>query len=418
MSFEVVGASHKTASLELRERITLGAEDRATLRRLKRDLCLDELVVLSTCNRFELYFIGCADSVVEFLAGRGGFPPAEAHNVMYGRGGAEAALHLFSVAAGLDSMVVGETEVLSQCKSAYEAALAAGVTGPVLNAAFQRAFEAAKKVHRRTALSRGRISVGSLAKALVSGKFGDLSGRTLVVIGAGTMARNALANLSELDPDEIIVVNRSRKSAAPLARKFGARTEILSRLAGILAKADVVVASAASPKAILTAGAVRRSQKKRGYRPCFLLDIAVPRNIDLAAGDVKGVTLLNIDSLQGLADRNAGARRRECPKARRIIETEAAKLERLLAERTVAPVITALQSKMDAVAEREVRRSLKRLKAGAAPEEELRKLATALSKRFLHGPVSALKEAAANGGAQEISRAALKLYGLAENDES
>jgi glutamyl-tRNA reductase len=419
MSFCVVGASHKTASLALRERMTLGdGVDGVLLRRVKKLCGLDELAVLSTCNRIELYFRGDAGRVVDFLAERGGFPAREADGVVYRFKDSAAARHLLRVAAGLDSMILGETEVLSQCKAAYEAALSAGVTGPVLNAAFQRALVGAKKIHTKTTVSRGRVSVGSIAAGFVAEAFGDLSGRTVLVIGAGTMAKNALFNLSRLGPDNIIVANRGTKRGSALAARFGGRAVRLSNVARHLPEADVVVASAASGAPLLTRRAVAASQKKRSGRECLLIDIAVPRNISADVDVVDGVRLLNIDSMKVLAEENAARRKSALPAAAKIVEREADALMEYLAERRAAPVIDALGRKLAAIAAREVKKAEKRLKAHGRAAEELERLSQSITAKILHGPLSALKDSAAQGDCEDLAAAVKTLYALEVDDEA
>ena len=289
MSFQVAGVNHRTASLELREKLAVPADDLpASIKRLRRECALESLVVLSTCNRLEFYFRGEVDSVISHLAAVGGFPAREAHNVIYSHKGAAAAEHLFSVTAGLDSMILGETEVLAQCKWAYETALEAGTTGPVLNAAFQQAFLAAKRVHSETPISRGHTSVGSVGTALVRKVFADLTARTVLVIGAGTMACNTLENLAALKPSEIVVANRSVKKGRALAAKFSGRAARLSSVPALLKTADVVVASASSPRHIITRTLLGEATHGRD-EPLVILDIAVPRNVEPCAGELPGV---------------------------------------------------------------------------------------------------------------------------------
>lgn len=415
MSFQVAGVNHTTASLELREKLAVPTDDLpASLRRLRRECALEELVVLSTCNRLEIYFRGEADSVICHLCETGGFPARKAHDVIYCHKGAAAAEHLFSVAAGLDSMILGETEVLAQCKSAYETALEAGATGPVLNAAFQQAFVAAKRVHSETPISRGHTSVGSVGTALVRKVFDDLAARTVLVIGAGTMAFNTLENLAALRPSEIVVANRSVKKGRMLAGKFSGRAARLSSVPALLRTADVVVAAAWSPEYIVTRKLLREAADGRDG-PLVILDIAVPRNVEPSAGELPGVALYNIDSLQDTADQNAKARKRAYPRAQKIVREEAARFEKRMAERTVAPLIASLKGKARRIAAAEARTAVKRLESGAAPADEIQRLARIIANKLLHAPISALKEAAANGGAQGLAEAARRLHGLKDD---
>ncbi|MCD6406104.1 MAG: glutamyl-tRNA reductase [Planctomycetes bacterium] len=419
MTLEVAGADHRSVPLEVREKVAVPGEIlTARLRDMRRCGRLTELVIISTCNRVEFYYRGSREALFDYVASTCGISVAEAEGLLYHYSGAEAAAHLFAVAAGLESMVLGETEVLSQCKAAYEEALAAGTTGPVTNAAFQRAFAAAKRVHSETAISRGRTSIGSIAATLAREEFGMLSDRTVLVIGAGTMARNTLQNLARLAPGRIVVANRSVKKAALLARSFGGRAARLSSLPRLAVQADVIVAAAARASYILTAKALVRSQKERKGAPCLILDIAVPRNVEPSAQKVKGVSLFNIDSLRELAHRNASARKRARGKAHRIIEAQAKDFEEHLAQRALAPVISALEEKARALAAGEVRRALRRIASGVSPGEEISILADRLVGKLLHAPVSALKESLAKGDTEALCEAAKRLHGLGNNGDT
>ncbi len=415
MSFSVAGVSHNTASLELREKLAVVAGDlRSSLAAIRRKCALDELVVLSTCNRLEFYFRGDGDQVIAHMAAAGGFPVHEAHNVIYRHDGEAAARHLFSVAAGLDAMIFGETEVLAQCKAAYEAALTAGATGAVLNAAFQQAFLTAKRVHCETAISRGHTSVGSVAAALVRRIFGGLDGRGVLVIGAGTMASNTLENLARLGPREVVIANRSIPRARELAGRFGGRAARLSSVESLLEETDVVVASASSASHIVTRDLLE-SVSLRRKSPFLILDIAVPRNVEPAVAELSGVSLYNIDSLKETADKNAKARKRASAMAHRIVSEEAGSFESLMAERRVAPLVAELKEMARKIASSEVRAALRRVESGAVAADEIEKLAHRVANKILHAPVAALKQAAANGGAERLADAARKLHGLKDD---
>jgi len=417
MILQVAGANHRTASLELRERLAACAGDLpAGLKRLRRECALEEVAVVSTCNRLEFYFVGDASRVMALMAQSGGFPPREAHNVIYHHEGEAAAEHLFAVAAGLDSMIVGETEILAQCKSAYEEALKEGVTGAILNAAFQQAFVAAKRVHSETAVSRGHASVGSVGAALAREFFGGLEGRSVLVIGAGTMACNTLENLARLGPSQIVVANRSVKKGRMLGARFSGRAARLSSVPQLLKTADVLVTSASSRRYLVTAEVLRRAVANRS-KPLLILDIAVPRNVEPASGELAHVRLYNIDSLQEMAEKNVRGRKKACSHARRIVREEAARFEKHLGERAAAPLIAQLKRKAGRIAAGEVRNALKRLESGAAPADEIERIAHSITNKFLHAPITALKAAAVNGGVQRLAEAARKLHGLKDDAE-
>lgn len=412
---EVIGANHKTAPLELRERLTGAVPTEGEGLRAARETCgLDELAVLSTCNRIEFYFSRSCDTehFGHWLSSAAGLSRDAADSALYRFRGAEAARHLFRVTCGLDAMVLGETEVFAQVKSAYEAARKAGTTGSALNPLFQRAFAAAKRVHSTTDLCKGSVSVGSVAARLIKREAGGLSGRLVVVIGAGAMAENLLANVAGLGSPRVVVVNRSSARGAALARRFGGRTAGLGEIGPLLASADVVIASTSGRSYLVTAESLRA---RSGSRPLVILDASVPRNVDPRVADKKGVRLFNIDDLKALSGAAAASRRGKAVKADAVVDEEVEAYRSWLAARQVLPVVEGLKSKASRIAEAEVEAAVKSVRSGASAESQLHKLAQRLTNRLLHDPLSALKAAADGEEAERLSEAARVLHGLPEN---
>jgi glutamyl-tRNA reductase len=338
MELFCLGLSHHTAAVSLRERFAVGAaEVPAFLPALLEEAGLGEAAVLSTCNRVEVYgaaadgaIAGAACSSV--LARRAG---TEAD--FYRHTGDDAVRHLLRVAAGLDSMVPGETEILGQVKAAYADAVRAGTAGPLLHRVFQHALGAAKAVHANTALSRGAVSVGSAAVALAVGVLGDLSACRALVLGAGEAGSLVMRSLTARGIGEIIVANRSPDRAARLASELGGRTVPFEGWREQLAEVGIVVASATAPGRLLRAAEMEPVMRARERRPLFLLDLAVPRDFDPAIGEIPGVRLFDVDALQAFAREGLASRAREMGRAEDIVAGRAAAIASRLNGRMPLP---------------------------------------------------------------------------------
>jgi len=331
----VAGISFKTAPVALREQLAVTPSRLIeTATRLKEQGGLSELALISTCNRVELYGVaGNAQGLAELL-GSLARTPVDVSPYIYVHRDADAARHLFSVASGLDSMVLGETEITGQMKTAYEAARAAKLTGRVINCAFQRAFQVVKDIRTKTQIGRGATSVGSVAVQLAEKIFGgDFRDKTVMIIGAGKMGEACIRHIAKNGVGSIIVANRSLEHAQALAREFGGRAvnymdEGLAAMAG----ADIVVSSTGCPETILDREDVEVVMRQRANRPLFLIDIAVPRDIDRAAQDVENVFLYDIDDLEQLVAGNVRMREQEMGPCRQIIEKHTAQLMAKLQE--------------------------------------------------------------------------------------
>jgi glutamyl-tRNA reductase len=325
----VAGISFKTAPVELREQLAVVPSRLIeTATRLKEQGGLSELALVSTCNRVELYGVADhAEGLVE-LVGSLARNQADVSPYVYVRTGEAAARHLFSVASGLDSMVLGETEITGQIKNAYDAALAAKLTGRVLNCAFQRAFQVVKAIRTKTQIGRGATSVGSVAVQLAEKIFGgDFRDKTVMIIGAGKMGEACIRHIAKNGVASIIVANRSLAHAEELAREFGGRAvNYMDDGIAAMVGADIVVSSTGCPATILDRDDVQTVMRQRSSRPLFLIDIAVPRDIDPAAHDVENVFLYDIDDLEQLVAENVKLRSQEMAPCRAIIEKHTAEL--------------------------------------------------------------------------------------------
>ena len=344
MKLFVAGLSYKTAPVAVRERAAVpAARLRCCACRLRIAGNLAELVVLSTCNRVELYGVTSGRTedlarLFEVLGGTG----TDWSRYLYIKAGEEAAQHLFSVASGLDSMVLGETEITGQVKQAYQAAQAARLTGRVTNRLFQTALQTAKETRTQTGIGRGATSVGSVAVELAQRIFDqDLSARTLMIIGAGKMGEACLRHLAKKGPRSVLVANRSYERAEGLAGEFGGRAVRFENLLEALNQADIVVSSTGAPNTILNRDALAPVMANRRNRPLFLIDIAVPRDIDADVQELPNVYLYNVDHLEAIVRQNVEHREQELTRCQAIIKERSAALVQKLQAPVRAPAVTA-----------------------------------------------------------------------------
>jgi glutamyl-tRNA reductase len=322
----VVGATHHNAPLEVRERLVLESEAA-----IRADLAsvpgLRELAVLSTCNRVEFYGVAsdasAADLVQAAYCARQRFDPAEFHRIRIRLTGRDAALHLFEVASGLDSQLVGENEIFGQVKEAYAAATASGTAGAVLNRVFQKAFQAAKHVRTHTGISLGRVSVANVAVDLAANIFGSLAGARVLVLGTGEIGEGTARAFRSRGAAGLAVAGRTPERAAEVATGLGANTVPFDERDSRLADFDIVVCSTAAPSAVLSAGAIARAMRRRPARPLLVIDLALPRDVEPSAADLQNVFLYNLDDLALIAEANRAAREGEIERCRAMLAQRA-----------------------------------------------------------------------------------------------
>ena len=344
-----LGVSHKTAPVEVRERVALGeTEAERLLTELTARDEVQEAVAISTCNRTEFYLVTtdpvqAEADVLARLATRAGIRPTELAGIVYTPRNCDAARQLYRVASGLESMIVGEAEVQGQVRRAYELALAAGTTGPLTNRLFRAALEAGKRVRTQTGIGRARVSVSTVAVELARETVGDLAERSVIVIGAGETSERTAQALADQGVTTIFIANRHADRARALAERFGGSIGSLEELPERLHDADIVVASTSSPHALIGAEELELVMTARGGRPLMLIDIAVPRDIEPACGDLEGVTLYDIDDLQAVVARNLEVRAAERARAEEVVEEEIQRFARWMAQLDVMPTIAALR---------------------------------------------------------------------------
>jgi glutamyl-tRNA reductase len=393
-----VGTSHKTAPLALRERLALPeGRAEALLHELIAHPEISEAVVLSTCNRTELYVVvadpvEAESAVLAILARRAGIRPTELP--IHAHRNCDAARHLYRVASGLESMIVGEAEVQGQVKRAYEQALSARTTGPLTNQLFRAALATGKRVRTQTAISAGHASVATVAVDAAQDALGDLAERHVVIVGAGETAELTARALHAQGVTTMFVANRRRDRAIALAQRFGGASGSFDELPAELERADVVVSSTSSPHPLLGAEELADVVGVRRGRPLLLLDLAVPRDIEPECGSLPGVTLLDIDDLQAQVRRHLTVRRAEARRAEGIVEEEIQTFARWLGSLEVMPTLSALRARGDAVVEGLLAENATRWESlSERDRERVEALARAVVKRLLHDPTERVRTA-------------------------
>ncbi|HEY1380663.1 MAG TPA: glutamyl-tRNA reductase [Gemmataceae bacterium] len=418
MNLLLVGCSHRTAPVAVRERLTV-PEPRVgpTLAELLARFG-GEALVLSTCNRLEVYLApdAAADAaaVGTCLAELHGLDPAAVRPHLYERRDADAVRHVFRVAASLDSLVVGEGQIAGQVKRAYELAMQAAAAGPVLHALFQHARVVAKRVRRETGIARGHASVSSVAVDYVRQVFAHFRDKTVLVIGAGKMGGLTLKHLAGLRPQRILVTNRSPDKAADVAAGCGGEPVPWDKLDDVLAAADIVLSTTGAAEPIVTRKRFAGVLARRTGGPMVILDIAVPRDFDPAIHDGDRVCLFNIDDLQRIRERTLADRLRHVGPAEAIVEQEAARFVAEWARRRNGPIIAQLTEDFDRKRRAVVAQLLGKLN-GRLSDTDKKTVEGAfrlLQNQFLHGPISALGEASHEGGGSALLEALRQLFRL------
>ena len=410
MSLKILGINHKTAPVELREKMAF-SEDRliGALRALRSETGASEAVILSTCNRTELYWAGPVggDRMTAWLANHHA-PNLDFAPSLYLREDRDAVEHAFSVAAGLDSMVLGEAQILGQLKEAYRIAQEAGSTGPNLHKLFQAAFSAAKRVRTETQVGANAVSLASAAVALARRVYSDLGSRRALLIGAGEMIGLTARHVAAQGIRHLVIANRSLARAQALAAEVRAYAVGLDAIGGELEEADIVISCTASPTPLVTKPMAAAALRARKRRPIFMADLAVPRDIDPQVAELEDVYLFTIDDLQQLVDENRQQREAAAEGARSLIAEEAARFLAQRRAKDAGPAIRALRSHAEQIRAHTVEHARRMIATGHPPEEALEYLANTLTNRLLHGPTQALRTAAESADA-EVADAIAKL---------
>jgi glutamyl-tRNA reductase len=419
-----LGVSHKTAPLELRERLAL-TEGSAVgaLRELTEGEEIHEAAAISTCNRTELYLFGADPVAAEsqalgLLAGAAGIPPTELLGHIYSLRGSDAAAQLYRVTAGLDSMIVGEAEVQGQVKRAYELALVEGATGPVLNRLFRGALAAGKRARSETGISEGALSVPSVAMELAQRTLGGLEHRRVLVVGAGETAELTARALAARGVHAVFIANRHYDRAIGLAQRFGGSAVRFEDLPEQLVVADIVLASTSSPHHVIEPDPLGDVMAARDGRPLLLIDLAVPRDIHPGSRELTGVSLYDMDDLQAVVERNASGRESEARRADGVLRAELGRFERWLASQDVTPTVATLRGRADEIVEQVLAENESRWEGlTEADRERLGAAARAIASRLLHEPTLRLKRAADDAEGYVRIAVLRELFGLDAGSE-
>ncbi|MBI4230554.1 MAG: glutamyl-tRNA reductase [Planctomycetes bacterium] len=397
----VVGLNHRTAEVSLRERLAVRADRAAAVLESVRAIGgVREAVVLSTCNRVEVWMAASpvpADpegDVADLLAGHAGVGADEIRPALVRHAGQDALRHLLRVVTGLDALAVGETQVLSQAREAYLWAVGCDATGPVLNRAFQGAFRVAKRAHTQTPVDRGQNSVSAAAVDLVSKVFERLEDKTALVLGAGETGERTARQLASRGLGRIVVINRDAERASRLAQAVGGSADGWEALDERLVEADIVVSATDAPLPVLRAARVARAMERRRARPLFLVDIAVPRDIEEASGRIGHVYLYNIDDLQAVVDEATARRTQAVDACLALLDLEMPRLAASVwSAWDAAPALLSLQGDAERIRREEVERFLAEGN-GTPLREEVERLTSRLVRRLLHEPLRALRREA------------------------
>ena len=377
MSIVLVGVNHKTAPVEVRE--LLAFSDQACsegLRKLVDGEVVREGLIVSTCNRVEILSTTSSDQIhlgqqriTEFLDAEHNLPPGFLNNHIYSHANDQAIRHLFRVASSLDSMVVGEPQVLGQVRHAYSLAVEAGTAGRVLNRLVHHTFRVAKRIRSETGIAASAVSISYMAVELGRKIFDSLKGRTVLLIGAGEMAELSARHLVGAGATRVIISNRTEQAAQRLASEFGGETVPFDQLVNGLAEADVVICSTGAPNYVVTEQLAQAARERRRNRPTCMIDISVPRNIDPAVGKVPNVFVFDIDDLESVISSNIREREREAERAELIVQSEVMQFQQSMRVMDIGPTIGALRQKLQAMAKAEMERQRKRLGPLTAEQE-------------------------------------------------
>lgn len=399
MLIAVIGVNHRTAPLEVREKLSFPEHSMDHwLNKLLSYPGIDGCAILSTCNRTEIYIAPVEldtgmSSVWCFLAEKSGLDISEIKNYTFCHTLYDSIRHLFRVVAGLDSMILGETQILGQVKRTYELALESGTTNVVLNTLFQQALTTGKRVRTETGIDQNPVSIPYAAVELARQNLGCLNGKSVLVIGAGEMSELTVVNLVANGVSSVIVSNRSYDRAAQLAEKFNGKAVRFDQLFQHMAQADIIISSTAAQHYVIKAANMQTVMEQRNGKTILMIDIAVPRDIDPQVSRIDGVTLYDVDDLQNVVDSNLAERRQAAVAAEGIIEEELDAFMRWLSTRFVVPTITALRKRAEEIKQRELCRAFNRL--GDLNEREkkvISSLATSIVNQLLHSPVVKLKQ--------------------------
>ncbi|MBI4684262.1 MAG: glutamyl-tRNA reductase [Nitrospirae bacterium] len=422
MNIFVVGLNHKTADIDVREKLAFnGPKLEDGLQRIATIPEIKETVILSTCNRVELYTnvknpAKAYESIKDFLSEFHSLDRNAIEKSLYTYENVTAVRHLFRVASSLDSMVVGEPQILGQLKDAFEFALRKKTTGILLNKLMKKAISVAKRVRTETKIAENAVSIGFAAVELAKKIFEDLSTKSFMLLGAGEMAELAARHLMNNGVKDVVVANRTYETGCNLAQEFNGRAVRFEEFIHEMTNTDIVICSTGAPTYVLMKEQMQKVMKERKHKPVFIIDISVPRNIDPAINDIDNVYLYDVDDLQGVVDSNKLERQKEAEKAEGIIAEEIETFQRWQSSLDAVPTIVALREKADLIKKEEIEKLLNKFPVlGEKEKSAVEYMANALVNKLIHPPTTALKEDSED---KDVLIATIKkLYGLNEKGE-
>ncbi|MDI3323823.1 glutamyl-tRNA reductase [Pontibacterium granulatum] len=421
MALLALGINHKTAPVSVRERVAFTPEQLTdALSDARVSASLKEVAILSTCNRTELYCtteLEGTRALLEWLGRFHDLDPDQLQQCSYAHWGEDAARHMMRVASGLDSLVLGEPQILGQLKSSFALSQDEGHVGAELGRLFQQTFSVAKQVRTDTAIGENPVSVAYAAVSLAQHIFSDLSSSRALLIGAGETIELVARHLAQAGVQDITVANRTLNRALSLAEEFNGKAILLGDIPGALSDADIVIASTASQLPILGKGAVEAALKKRKHEPIFMVDIAVPRDIEPQVADLDDVYLYTVDDLKEVIEENQRSREHAAREAEEIIEAGAHEFMRQLRSLLAVDTLTALRSQAEQTRDQELEKAMRQLRNGKDAEEVLTQLARGLTNKMLHQPTIQMRKASAEGRTEVLSMVQ-ELYQLSESDQN
>ena len=419
MDIYAVGISYKTSPVEIREKLALSPEELPKLKNLL-SFHIRELAYISTCNRVEFYYWGDEEGVEEiftFLEETKGIPKDNFKDYFYIYSSEDAVFHIFRVASSLDSMVLGEPQIVGQFKDAFEDCSKLGITGPIVNNLMSKALAASKRVRTRTGIGESAVSVSYAAVELAVKIFGELDKCTACLIGAGEMAELAARHLKDAGVKRMLVVNRTLERAEKLAEELGGDPLPFDRLNDAITESDIVITSTASQTYILHKDQMSEIMKKRKLKPIFIIDIAVPRDVDPEVEKVENVYLYNIDDLEAVVEENKRKRQKEAQKAEAILKEEVSKFMSWLKSQEIVPVIVSLRNWVEEIRKSELEKTLNRLKLGKKEEKALNAMTNAIVNKIMHPVFVYLKQESVKGDAKALKETVKAMFALEDEHE-
>ncbi len=416
----LIGINHKTAPVELRECIAFSEDESASAhQKLSRKPHINELLLFSTCNRVEVLVVTenkreAIDSTKDYIAEVNKIPRQAFEDSLYIHEGDEAVRHVFRVASSLDSMVVGEPQILGQVKDAYRLATEAKVSGVILNRLLHRTFFVAKRIRTETGIGGHAVSISYAAVELGRKIFGSLEGKNVLLVGAGEMAELAVEHLIRNKVGDISVANRTFENGVELARRFNGQALRFEEIADCLKVVDIIISSTGSPDFVITRDQVKGVIRIRRNRPIFFIDIAVPRDIDPQVNRLSNSYVYDIDDLQGVIDENIEDRQKEAIKGERIVDEAVIQFRDWSASLEVVPTIVALRNKLESIAETEIKKTLQSNKIPESGAQAINKMADSLINKILHHPTMFLKRNSMTGDKSNQIDLVRKLFKLDE----